>query len=58
MQGKDFFVMFFGWGKDFFKKLLVNISSAVPLINNVQSLNAFQMHLLFLERNSKIFLDI
>ena len=33
--------MFFGWGKDFFKELFVNISSPVPLINNVQSLNQF-----------------
>ena len=31
--------MFFGWGKDFFKKPFVNISSPVPSINNVQSLS-------------------
>ena len=30
--------MFFGWSKDFSKELFVNISSPIPLINNVQSL--------------------
>ena len=38
IQGKDFFVMFFGRGKDFFKELFVNITSPVPSINNVQFL--------------------
>ena len=38
IQGKDFFVIFFGQGKDFFKELFVNISSPVPSINNAQSL--------------------
>ena len=37
-MGQGFFVMFFGWGKDFFKDLFVNISSPLPSINNVQSL--------------------
>ena len=36
-MGKGFFVMFFGWGKNFFKYLFVNISRPIPSINNVQS---------------------
>ena len=38
IRGKGFFVMFFGWGKDFLNNFFVNISSPVPSINNVQSL--------------------
>ena len=33
--------MLFGWSKDFFKELFINISSPVPSINNVQSLMSF-----------------